>query len=67
MLIIAGVALVIIGIVVIYAKGSFPLGNLPGDIVVKRPNFTFYFPLATSIIVSIVLSLILYFALRAGR
>jgi hypothetical protein len=35
-------------------------GRLPGDIVIKRENFTFYFPLATSIIVSILISLILY-------
>lgn len=67
LLIYAGIALVIIGVVITYAKGSFPLGNLPGDFVVRRPNFTFYFPLATSIIVSVVLSLILYFFLRAGK
>ena len=35
-------------------------GKLPGDIVVKRENFTFYFPLATSVILSIIVSLILY-------
>lgn len=38
----------------------FPLGRLPGDIVVQRPNFTFYFPIATMILVSLVLSVIAY-------
>ncbi len=42
--------------------GKIPyIGKLPGDIVIKKGNFVFYFPLTTSIIVSIVLSLILYF------
>ncbi len=36
------------------------LGKLPGDILIQKKNFTFYFPLATSIIVSFVLSLVLY-------
>ncbi|AHM61732.1 hypothetical protein D770_17400 [Flammeovirgaceae bacterium 311] len=39
-------------------------GRLPGDIVVKKKNFTFYFPLATSILISIILSLILWFISR---
>ena len=38
-----------------------PIGRLPGDIVVKRGNFSFYFPLATSIIVSILLTLLVTF------
>lgn len=37
------------------------LGKLPGDIVIKKGNSTFYFPIVTSIVVSIVLSLIFYF------
>jgi len=36
------------------------LGHLPGDIVIKREKFTFYFPLGTSILISIILTLILY-------
>ncbi|WP_224999776.1 DUF2905 domain-containing protein [Cesiribacter sp. SM1] len=39
-------------------------GRLPGDIVVKKKNFTFYFPLATSILISIILSLVLWFISR---
>jgi len=60
-IIILGLAIVAIGLVV-WAAPSIPLvnrlGRLPGDIVVRRGNFTFYFPITTSIIVSIVLSLI---------
>jgi len=40
------------------------LGRLPGDIVVERENFTFHFPLMTSIVVSILLSLVLWFLNR---
>ncbi|MFS8650375.1 MAG: DUF2905 domain-containing protein [Caldibacillus sp.] len=36
-------------------------GKLPGDIVIRKGNFTFYFPIATSIILSIILTLIFYF------
>ena len=37
------------------------VGKIPGDIVMKKGNFTFYFPIVTSIIISVVLSLIFYF------
>lgn len=47
--------------------GKFPglsglgwLGKLPGDILIKRDHFTFYFPLATSVLISVVVSLLLY-------
>jgi hypothetical protein len=52
LLIIAGIVLVIIGLV-----GTF-IGKLPGDMIWKKGNTTVYFPLMTSIIISIVLSLI---------
>ena len=41
-----------------------PFGRLPGDVMVRRGNFSFYFPLATSIVVSIVLTLVLSFFRR---
>jgi hypothetical protein len=57
-LIIAGGLLVCVGALFLLG-GKIPwLGRLPGDIVVQRDNFSFYFPLATSILVSIVLSLL---------
>jgi hypothetical protein len=39
---------------------KLPLGRLPGDIVIDRPGFRFFFPLATMIVVSLVLSLLLW-------
>jgi len=60
-LIFFGVILVTIGILFVFS-GKIPwLGKLPGDIYIKKDNFTFYFPLATSIFLSIILSLILLF------
>ena len=43
---------------------GLPFGRLPGDIVVKRGNFSFYFPLATSILLSIILTLLFAFFRR---
>ncbi|TLG77740.1 DUF2905 domain-containing protein [Methylocystis sp. B8] len=58
-LIIAG--LVMIGVGVLWMVGErFGLGRLPGDIMVERGNFRFYFPLATSLILSVVISLLLW-------
>ncbi|WP_018409746.1 DUF2905 domain-containing protein [Methylocystis rosea] len=59
-LIIAG--LVMVGLGILWMVGErFGLGRLPGDIVVERGNFKFYFPLATSLILSVVVSLLLWF------
>jgi membrane protein implicated in regulation of membrane protease activity len=60
LLIILGGLLIIIGAAIVLV-GKIPwLGKLPGDIYVERRNFTFFFPLTTSILVSIILSLVLY-------
>ena len=71
MIVLMGLGLVAIGLV-ISLIGKWPsegswlgwLGRLPGDIFIKRDNFTFYFPLSTSIIISIVGSLLLYFFMK---
>lgn len=63
-LIIIGIIIVVIGVFAAYGPRVPWLGKLPGDIHIKKDNFVFYFPLATSIIVSIILSLILYFFTR---
>ena len=55
-LILLGLAIAAVGVLV---SVGLPLGRLPGDIAVKRDNFSFYFPIATSIILSIILTLIL--------
>jgi hypothetical protein len=58
MLMIAGGALLVLG-VIFTLGGRLPwLGRLPGDIAIERENFRFYFPLATSIVISIILTLI---------
>ena len=60
LLILFGSSLVLIGVCVLFLS-RFPwLGKLPGDIVIKRENFSFYFPLATSVLISLVLSFVLY-------
>jgi len=59
-----GLIIAAIGVLFVLA-GKIPwLGRLPGDIYIKKENFTLYFPLATSILVSIVLSLILWLLRR---
>ena len=58
-LIITGLALVVLGIAWPYL-GKLGLGRLPGDIRIERDGFTLYLPITTSIIVSLVLSLLLW-------
>jgi len=60
LLIIIGVIIIIVGIIVHFFDGIPFLGKLPGDIHIKRENFSFHFPVASSIVVSIILSLIIY-------
>lgn len=59
-LIIFGILLIVIGLLW-PVLSKLPLGRLPGDIVVRRENFSFYFPLTTSIVISLVLSLLFWF------
>ena len=59
-MILIGTVLIVIGLVMLVLP-RFPfLGRLPGDILIKKEHLTFYFPLATSIVISIIISLILY-------
>lgn len=61
LLVVAGLFLVVLGILfMVVGKVPF-LGRLPGDISIRRGNFSFYFPLTTCIIVSVVLSLLFRF------
>ena len=67
-----GRSLIILGIILIVAgllftlgdRLPFRIGRLPGDIVVRGKNTTFYFPLMTSIILSVVLTLVIWFFSR---
>lgn len=63
-----GFVLIVAGaIVMLLGRANLPLGRLPGDIVYRGKNTTFYFPLATSVLVSVVLSIILYVVGRWKR
>lgn len=59
-LVVIGVVLIVVGILWQVGGRFFHLGRLPGDIVVEKENFRFYFPVVTCIIISVVLSLIMY-------
>ena len=63
-----GIALVVIGgIVMLLGRTGLPLGRLPGDILYRGRNTTFYFPLATCILLSVVLTAIMFFISRFRR
>ena len=62
MLIVLGAAILAIGLLLLlFGRVGLPIGRLPGDIIYRGKHTTFYFPLATSILISVVLSIVLYF------
>jgi hypothetical protein len=63
LLIIVGLAILLIGLAWPWLA-SLPLGRLPGDIVIRRDNFTFYLPVTTMIVVSLGLSLMIWMLRR---
>ncbi|MCC6922463.1 MAG: DUF2905 domain-containing protein [Nitrosomonas sp.] len=63
LLITLGVFLLILGIAWPLLS-KLPFGRLPGDIYIERENFTFYFPLTTGILISVVLSVLLWLVMR---
>jgi hypothetical protein len=68
LLLVLGIALVLVGgVIILLGRTGLPLGRLPGDLVYRGKNTTFYFPLATSILLSVVLSLIVYVVSRLKR
>jgi hypothetical protein len=68
LLIILGIALAVAGLALtLLGRTHLPLGRLPGDIIYRGKNTTFYFPLATSIVLSVVLSIVLYLIGRFRR
>jgi hypothetical protein len=60
LLIILGLVLFVAGVLITLGGRFFGLGRLPGDIVVRRNNFTFYFPVVTSILLSVILTLVMW-------
>ena len=59
-LIIIGLIFIAIGIAIAFGPRIHFIGKLPGDIYIKKDSFTFYFPLATSILISVIITLIMY-------
>ncbi len=61
-LVLVGGIIAVVGLVLVFSdKVSFPfLGKLPGDVYIRRKNFTFYFPIVTSIVLSVLLSFLFY-------
>ena len=67
-LIVLGGLLVVVGLgMILLGRMNLPLGRLPGDIVYRGKKTTFYFPLATSVVVSVVLSIVMYLVGRWRR
>ena len=58
LLILLGVLIIVIGVLLLVGEKIPWMGRLPGDIIIKKERFTFYFPLATSILISIILTLL---------
>jgi len=68
LLVFLGGLLLVVGLVIILlGKTNLPIGKLPGDIIYRGKNTTFYFPLATSILLSVLLSAVLYLVGRFRR
>ncbi len=61
LLVVVGLAIAGIGLLLMFGA---PIGRLPGDIVYRRGNFSFYFPIVTSLVVSILLTLLLMWLRR---
>ena len=67
-LVFVGGLLLVVGLVLILAgKINLPIGRLPGDIVIRGKNTTFYFPLMTCIVLSVILTLMLWVVSRMRR
>jgi hypothetical protein len=65
LLVVLGIVIAAAGLIfILLGRTNLPIGRLPGDILYRGKHTTFYFPLATSIIVSVVLSLVLYLVSR---
>ena len=66
-LLIIGTVIVVAGLILIFAGKSGFLGKLPGDIIIRKGNFTFYFPFVTFLLISIVITVIVNLFIRLFR
>jgi Protein of unknown function (DUF2905) len=60
LLILVGVLIIVIGLLLLVGEKIPWVGRLPGDLMIKKEKFTFYFPITTSILISIILTLLLW-------
>jgi DUF2905 family protein len=67
LVLIGGVVILAGLLLMLFGKTNLPIGRLPGDFLYRGKNTTFFFPLATSLLLSVVLSLLLYFISRFRR
>jgi len=68
LLVFVGGTIVVVGLVlVLLGRTNLAIGRLPGDMIYRGKNTTFYFPLSTSIVISVVLSILLYVIGRLRR
>ena len=68
LLVFAGVLVAVVGLLLVFSgRAHFPMGRLPGDLVYRGKNTTVYFPIVTSILLSVVLTLVLWLVGRFGR
>lgn len=67
LMVLGAVVLVVGALLTLAGRWNLPLGRLPGDFVYRGKNTVFYFPLATSILISVVLSLVFYVVGRLHR
>jgi len=63
-LVLLGILLTVVGVLMLLASRVSWIGRLPGDVHVQRDNWSFYFPITTSIVISVVISLLLYLVRR---
>ncbi len=66
LLVLLGIMLIVIGLVLIVA-GKLPLRTIPGDIVIKRPNFVVYIPIVSALLISLILTVIVNLFLGRWR
>ena len=59
-LILLGAFIILVGVLLLIGEKIPWIGRLPGDMIIRKKNFTFYFPLATSILISIILTLLFW-------
>ena len=59
-IIVIGLLLIVIGVAIAFGPRIPFIGKLPGDIYIKKDNFTFYFPLGTSVLISVIITFVMY-------